>query len=50
MNESSLSIAIIGMAGRFPDAKDLDAFWTMLKEGREGIRHFSEAELLALPG
>lgn len=47
MNESSLSIAIIGMAGRFPEAKDLDAFWTMLKEGREGIRHFSEAELLA---
>lgn len=47
MNESSLSIAIIGMAGCFPDAKDLDAFWRMLKEGREGIRHFSEAELLA---
>lgn len=47
MNDTSLSIAIIGMAGRFPDAEDLDAFWDMLKAGREGIRQFSEEELRA---
>ncbi|SFF19357.1 amino acid adenylation domain-containing protein [Nannocystis exedens] len=30
-------IAIIGMAGRFPGAGDVDALWTLLVEGREGI-------------
>ncbi len=30
-------IAIIGMAGRFPKANDLDAFWQNLKEGRDCI-------------
>jgi len=40
-------IAIIGIAGRFPKAPDLDAFWTNLKHGIEGITFFSDAELLA---
>ncbi|KZD09516.1 hybrid non-ribosomal peptide synthetase/type I polyketide synthase [Oceanibaculum pacificum] len=30
-------IAVVGMAGRFPGAADLDAFWRLLIEGREGI-------------
>ena len=30
-------IAIIGMACRFPGAPTLDAFWSLLSEGREGI-------------
>ena len=30
-------IAIIGMAGRFPGADDLDAFWRLLEEGRTAI-------------
>ena len=29
-------IAIIGMAGRFPGANDVDEYWTMLVEGRDG--------------
>lgn len=29
-------IAIVGMAGRFPGAGDLDAYWSMLVEGRDG--------------
>ncbi len=40
------SIAIIGIAGRFPGADDVDAFWKNLKEGKESIRFFSEEELL----
>lgn len=31
-------VAIIGMAGRYPDAPDLDAFWDNLVHGRESIR------------
>ena len=29
-------IAVIGYAGRFPGAKNVDEFWTMLVEGRAG--------------
>ncbi|WP_433498361.1 SDR family NAD(P)-dependent oxidoreductase [Sphaerimonospora sp. CA-214678] len=31
-------IAVIGMAGRFPDAPDLDAFWQNLAAGRDSVR------------
>ena len=30
-------IAIIGISGEFPGAKDTDAYWQMLSSGREGI-------------
>ncbi|MFC0039503.1 SDR family NAD(P)-dependent oxidoreductase [Actinomadura rayongensis] len=40
-------VAIIGMAGRFPGADDLDAFWRLLSEGREGISRFGRDELAA---
>ncbi|MEO7272187.1 MAG: polyketide synthase, partial [Vicinamibacterales bacterium] len=30
-------IAIVGLAGRFPGARDADAFWTLLAEGRDAI-------------
>ncbi|KOX21555.1 hypothetical protein ADK67_26475 [Saccharothrix sp. NRRL B-16348] len=33
------------MSGRFPGARDLDEFWAALVAGREGITHFTEAEL-----
>ncbi|HEY9767123.1 MAG TPA: SDR family NAD(P)-dependent oxidoreductase [Coleofasciculaceae cyanobacterium] len=42
------SIAIIGMDGRFPGAKNIDKFWDNLKNGRESITHFSDDELLAI--
>ncbi|MFA5665249.1 amino acid adenylation domain-containing protein, partial [Castellaniella sp.] len=35
------AIAIIGMACRFPGADSADAFWALLREGREGITDFS---------
>ncbi|WP_037558939.1 type I polyketide synthase [Spirillospora albida] len=40
-----LEIAVIGMAGRFPEAEDLDRFWTNLVAGVDAISHFSVAEL-----
>ncbi len=39
-------IAIIGMAGRFPGARNLDEFWSNLADGVESIRFFSDEELL----
>jgi acyl transferase domain-containing protein/thioesterase domain-containing protein/acyl carrier protein len=46
-NESTLAIAIIGMAGRFPGAASLDAFWQNLSNGIESITTLTDAELLA---
>jgi phthiocerol/phenolphthiocerol synthesis type-I polyketide synthase E len=40
-------VAIVGMAGRFPGAEDLDAFWNVLREGRETITRFTDDELRA---
>ncbi len=40
-------IAIIGMAGKFPGASDIQMFWKNLIEGKEGFRRFTEAELHA---
>lgn len=38
-------IAIIGMAGRFPGAADIETFWANLIAGRDSIRRFAEHEL-----
>ncbi len=43
----SSAIAIVGMAGRFPGARDLDEFWRNLRDGVESIRPLSDAELHA---
>lgn len=40
-------IAIVGMAGRFPQANDIHELWTNLRAGRECITFFSDAELRA---
>jgi phthiocerol/phenolphthiocerol synthesis type-I polyketide synthase E len=40
-------IAIIGMAGRFPDARNVDEFWRNLSQGVESIRPFAGEELMA---
>jgi amino acid adenylation domain-containing protein len=40
-------IAIVGLAGRFPRARDLDQFWRNLRDGVEAISFFSEEELVA---
>jgi amino acid adenylation domain-containing protein len=41
------AVAIIGMAGRFPGANDIETFWENLRQGVESISFFSDEELLA---
>jgi phthiocerol/phenolphthiocerol synthesis type-I polyketide synthase E len=38
-------VAIIGMSGRFPKAKNINDFWHHLQQGNEMISFFSEQEL-----
>ncbi|HUR46358.1 MAG TPA: type I polyketide synthase, partial [Candidatus Saccharimonadales bacterium] len=38
-------IAIIGMAGRFPKARNIEEFWQNLRTGVEAVSHFSDEEL-----
>ncbi len=39
------SVAVIGMAGRFPGAAGIEAFWENLENGVESIRFFTDDEL-----
>jgi acyl transferase domain-containing protein/thioesterase domain-containing protein/acyl carrier protein len=41
------TIAIVGMAGRFPGARSVQEFWHNLRNGVESIRSLTDAELLA---
>src|SRR5215218_4753384 len=43
---SESAIAVIGMSGRFPGARNLREFWQNLRDGVESISWFSEEELL----
>jgi|GEM_PF-5542243 len=45
--EFSGRIAIIGMDGRFPGAKNLKEYWENLLSGEDSTRELSEEELLA---
>lgn len=45
---SGLDIAIIGVAGRFPGAQDVDAFWQNLRDRVESIAALTDQELMAL--
>ena len=38
-------VAIVGMSGRFPGARNLAEFWDNLRNGVESIRFFSEEEV-----
>ncbi len=38
-------IAIVGMAGRFPGASDVDELWAKLRAGQDGRVEFSEEDL-----
>ncbi len=40
-------IAVVGMAGRFPGARTLDAYWRNLRNGIESIEIASDEQLLA---
>ncbi|HUD56687.1 MAG TPA: SDR family NAD(P)-dependent oxidoreductase [Terracidiphilus sp.] len=43
----SATLAIVGMAGRFPGAPTIADFWRNLRDGIESVRPLSDAELLA---
>ena len=46
-NMNGSEVAIIGMSGRFPGAKNVDEFWRNLKNGVESVSFFSDEDLLA---
>jgi acyl transferase domain-containing protein len=46
INETGLEIAVIGMVGRFPGARNLEEFWENIKSGVESVSHFSRQDLL----
>ncbi|MEO0836509.1 MAG: type I polyketide synthase [Cyanobacteria bacterium J06642_3] len=42
---NGLEIAIIGLAGKFPGAKDAEEYWHNLEQGIESIHFYDESEL-----
>jgi|GEM_PF-4251412 acyl transferase domain-containing protein len=40
------AIAIVGMAGRFPQATNVEAFWRNIRDGVECLTTFTDEELL----
>jgi acyl transferase domain-containing protein/thioesterase domain-containing protein len=46
-SDSYEAIAIVGMAGRFPMAADIDEYWENLRSGRECLTEFTEDEIVA---
>lgn len=42
-------VAVIGLAGRFPDAPDADAYWRILEEGRCAVGPVPEARRALIP-
>ncbi|MGO9958820.1 MAG: beta-ketoacyl synthase N-terminal-like domain-containing protein [Solirubrobacteraceae bacterium] len=47
-SEHDGSVAIIGVAGRFPDAGDVETLWSNLQAGRQAIRPLTDGELAAV--
>src|SRR5262245_58665762 len=47
MDDSVEGIAIVGMSGRFPGARDIDELWRNLRDGVDAVVPFSDDELLA---
>lgn len=45
--DRAFDIAIIGIAGRFPKAKNVHEFWENLKNGRECFTHLNDEQILA---
>jgi iturin family lipopeptide synthetase A len=45
-NNTGLEIAIIGMDGRFPEAKNVEEYWNNLISGIESVSFYTDEELL----
>jgi phthiocerol/phenolphthiocerol synthesis type-I polyketide synthase E len=44
---TGIEIAIVGMAGRFPGAADVDALWRNIRDGVESVAAFTDEQLRA---
>jgi 3-oxoacyl-(acyl-carrier-protein) synthase/acyl carrier protein len=42
---TGFEIAVIGMSGKFPGARNIEEFWENIKNGKEGITFFTDEEL-----
>ena len=42
---NGLEIAVIGMAGRFPGADNLDQYWRNIEDGTESVRPLTSEAL-----
>jgi len=40
-------IAIVGMSCRFPGARNVDEFWNLLRDGRDALTQFTDADLIS---
>jgi acyl transferase domain-containing protein/acyl carrier protein len=47
LNEEMEAVAIVGMSGRFPGARNVEEFWENLRDGVESVSFFTDEELLA---
>ncbi|MBE1162042.1 non-ribosomal peptide synthetase/type I polyketide synthase [Dyella acidiphila] len=46
VQRNGLEIAIVGMAGRFPSADDVEQLWQLLRDGRDGTETLADEALL----
>ena len=44
---TGIEIAVVGLAGRFPDAPDVDTFWRNIRDGVESVERFTDDTLRA---
>jgi acyl transferase domain-containing protein len=44
---TGLEVAVIGLAGRFPGARDVHQFWNNLREGKECLTELSDEDMAA---
>jgi len=47
MDSEQEQIAVVGMSGRFPGARNIEEFWNNLRRGVESVRPFTPEELLS---
>ena len=45
-DHAASEVAVIGFAGRFPGARNIDEFWENLRDGVESVSFFTKEELL----
>ena len=46
-DDTQFDIAVVGMAGRFPGATNVQQFWENLRDGIESLSDFSDEQLRA---